>query len=406
MRHEMAWAVWAVWAVGVLLAVAVPAAPALALDSDPVWSNREIAASNGDYTQHIGSDRYLAYDHYGTPGIVYQYTVNDFIFFRRRVEGTGWNTGMAFAGSPATSPTLVYDRHERPVIGYVNQGATSLNQAGWDGTVWPVTSVHDDAQLHASLALDLYGRMAMAWRGNTSENVRFIHDTDGDGDWAEETVLTVGAGWTSYSYPRLAFDGLNRPVVAYCLDQGAVRSVAVHVQDNGAWYSKIVVSDYTSYYNLSLAIDPASGYPALAYNNSSGDLSYAVWDNDTAVWQITALGKGAQPSLAFDPADGAPAIACTGDPGGNEFLELYYWDSDDLTWREQAVDKEVDVGYAPSLAFNPYGDKPLGIAYFSMGGTLYYIQDPPVVPEPATMALLLAGLGACALNRSRRRRQS
>ena len=58
------------------------------------------------------------------------------------------------------------------------------------------------------------------------------------------------------------------------------------------------------------AIDPDTGYPAIAYFNTDvDDLRYAEWDGTT--WNLTTIDSdgvvGQNPSLVFDPADGNPA---------------------------------------------------------------------------------------------------
>ena len=154
-------------------------------------------------------------------------------------------------------------------------------------------------------------------------------------------------------------------------------------------------------YSLSMALDPDTGYPAIAYGESDGDLFYATWDGN--FWQSEKVADGFQPSLVFDPSDGEPVIAYQREGGG---LSLAYLDADDGLWKDQVVDGTSGVGLWPSLAFNPYGDEPLGIAYLNSSGTIHYMQDPPIVPEPATMGLVLIGCAAVmAFRRSARGRK-
>jgi hypothetical protein len=74
-------------------------------------------------------------------------------------------------------------------------------------------------------------------------------------------------------------------------------------------------------------------------------------------------------------------------------------------WQTQTVDYAGDVGWCPSLAFNEYGTGWPGITYFDHAGNLYYIEDPPAVPEPATLALLAAGAAVLIARRRRRDRR-
>ena len=384
-----------------LVLVALAASPAVALDEDPTWGPRETVWEAGDHVLHLATDRFLAYDHHGVPGVACAVRISDYINLRRRVPNLGWSTMINSGVTSTPCPTHAYDRHERPAICHVDPDNTTLVFSSWDGTQWDVDNILTNAGSCAAMAYDLYGRAAIAYTANSDSSVRYICDTDGDNDWADETSCNVFSGFTTYGDVKLAFDPLNRPVVAYWASFGGGDSKTIFISAQEGSYWPLAEVDYveTSELRLSLAVDQASGYAGLAYANDRSELTYAYWDGDE--WLSEKLGGGMHPSLAFDPADGAPVIACTGKVDG---LNLYYWDSDDGKWAGDLVDGEAGFGFCPSLAFNPYGDDPFGIAYFDSSGNVYYIQDPPVVPEPATLALLGAGLGTLLARHRRRNR--
>ena len=233
----------------------------------------------------------------------------------------------------------------------------------------------------------MFGNPAIA-SGREGASCRFITDSDGDGDWTDESNYETGLG----NYPSLAFDALNRPMVAGYDKADAAVCFAMATPDMG-WFSATVdvvstPDDVESGYP-SLAIDPDTDFPGIAYYDElNGDLKYAGWDGDQ--WIIDVLDStgdtGLYPSLAFDPADGNPAIAYF--DADNTSLKLAFHDGG--SWQIQTVDDVGDVGYCPSLAFNDYGTGFPSIAYFNATDTLYFIED-PLVPEPATLALLLSG---------------
>jgi hypothetical protein len=160
----------------------------------------------------------------------------------------------------------------------------------------------------------------------------------------------------------------------------------------------------TGYYP-SIAIDPDTGYPAIAYTYFElglGYLRFAAWDGDS--WNSVTVDPsgdaGHSPSLAFDSADGNPAIAYRDE--STDDLKLAWHDG--TSWQTQTVDAVGNVGYTPSLAFNDYGTGFPSIAYFDAGsggtGHLYFIEDPPAaVPEPGTQILWML----CVAVLSRRR---
>jgi hypothetical protein len=120
---------------------------------------------------------------------------------------------------------------------------------------------------------------------------------------------------------------------------------------------------------ISIAVNPESGQPAVAYLGEYDELVFAqlrgeVWQNET----VYHFGRGL--SLAFDPEDNRPAIAfnSTGD------YNLYYakfkgskWKVSNISWNDACFE---------SLCFNPKtGDR--SISYKTLGWTnhpsrLYY----------------------------------
>jgi hypothetical protein len=215
--------------------------------------------------------------------------------------------------------------------------------------------------------------------------------------------VTVVNQFDEGHYASLVFDRLNRPMIAHHdVTNGDLR---FSVQEPGIGWVTTTVNATGSY--PSIAIDPDSGFPAIAFYN--GDLNYGSWDGDS--WNLTivdAPGLVGVPSLAFDPADGNPAIAYTDSTNGD--LKLAWHDGS--TWRVQIVDAVGDVGDNPSLAFNDYGNGFPAIAYvdgtFGNAVPLYFIEDPPApaVPEPASLLLLAWATLITCFRSGRRRRNS
>ena len=379
----------------------------------PGWHPPELVLGGGagNPALHQGADRILAYDHYGRPGVAVGCL--SYTYYARRVPGYGWGGGYAVVVSSlfARSPSLAFDRHELPVVGC---GGEEVYIARLDAdNVWHDDKVYNEPSYSCSVAVDLYGRMAMAWHDPdpTIRKVLLAYDRNDDGAFDEfGEIQTVNWPLTG-QYVSLAFDGDNRPMLAY--QDADSEDLMFAVQGAGTVWLNICVDGAGSQgWKPSLAVNPMTGYPAIAYaGDGGGSLRYAEWDGHE--WQITTLPNPRDNgilgvSLAFDPADGNPAIAyhegdpLSGDPAPdwNFGLLAFTWRHDE-TWENQVVAWEGDTGLHPSVAFNDYGPGWAGIAYLDSLGNVWYVEDPPVVPEPATLALLAAGVAAVAAGRRR-----
>ena len=386
----------------------------------PTWEPRELVTDNGVLDLHIGQDRYLAYDHHGDPGIAVVTRLGasgSALYYARRVPGVGWTltsptpTGLGFG--QGRYPSLAFDHAERPAISAVNAGNVFYFHH-FDGLDWTVESLRsnlaDVADFHSSLAFDRLGRAMVAFHLSEFQALQFILDTDGDFDLDEEfegTVDSRGPGDDAGLYVSLAVDPLNRPIIAHThstLGHTPSHQLLFSAQDTGRWTTTVVDGAGDTGLHPSLAIDPNSGHPAIAYYDADADdLRFAKWNGNS--WDLTTIDSeddtGLYPSLAFDPGDGNPVIAYYNATDGD--LKLAWHDG--AGWQDQVVDSDGDVGKTPSLAFNEFGTGFPSIAYFSptRAGTdeMYFIADPPAVPEPAVVGLLGAG-GLGVLSRRRR----
>jgi hypothetical protein len=256
--------------------------------------------------------------------------------------------------------------------------------------------------LGSSLAFDSLGRPAIAYNARYTFNsggLKFIQDTDGDFSLADETPVTVSDLLLEGIHPSLAFDPLNRPMVAHLQGTTVDLRFSVREPDIG-WITTTVESAGQTGHYSSLAIDPDTGYPAIAHYN--GTLRYAAWNGatwDTTTVDSTFNNTGSHASLAFDPADGNPAIAYHEVISGT----LKFAWHDGSAWQYRGIAS----GDSPSIAFNEYGNGFPSIAYFDHWNhdEVYFIEDPPgiKVPEPTSVLLMLVGLlGAASPRRNAR----
>ncbi len=381
------------------------------------WLPRELVYDDVDFPDQNGADRILAFDHHGEPGVAFK-GAGAFgeILYARKLPGFGWaaqdlfpQTGTNGRGAYAS---LAYDRHERPAISFRSADDAILDSAlrfsHFDGQDWQHQVAdqvaNNDTGTWTSLAFDVLGSPAIAFMEPANSRLRFVHDTDGDLDFLDETPETIDGFPVNQeaNYISLAFDPLNRPMVSYITDSGELMFA---VRETLGWFTTTIdTNEIEIEIASSLAIDPDTGFPAIAYTGIflEGSLKYAQWDgNDWVLDTIDSSGStGLQPSLAFDPTDGNPAIAYHNPD--NQDLRIAWHDG--TQWQTDIVDSNGNVGINPSIAFREFGtgDKVAAIAYHDDAGNLWYIEDPPAVPEPATLALLMAG-GGLLMCRSARR---
>jgi hypothetical protein len=357
----------------------------------PSWKPRETVTSTlADFGENFGADRSLAYDHQGNPGIAFFDGVADDLRYARRVPGVGWvSAAIDMAGFVGSNASLAYDRSERPAISYYDATLGDLKFARFNGSAWVIETVDaiGDVGYETCLAFDLLGRPAISYYDFTATSLKYVYDTDGDFSLMDEAPVTVVDAFDDGNMTSLAFDPLNRPMIAHYDSTNDDLRFSVEEPGTG-WATTTVDSTGNTGRLPSIAIDPDTGFPAIAYRDSTAiDLRYAAWDGDS--WNLTTVDSigsvGDSPSLAFDPADGNPAIAYFDTT--NADLKLAWHDGS--AWQTQTVDGVGSVGRYPSLAFNDYGSGFPSIAYFDSTTSLFFIEDPPAaVPEPATLLLV------------------
>lgn len=409
-----------VWMLCIAMGLIAGAPPAMAIGpAGPSWKPRELVYDDTLLAELAGADRSLAFDHHGSPGIAFKANPNfGDVRYARKLPGIGWaaqdlfpQTGTVGRGAYAS---LAYDRHERPAITYRSADGNILDAAlrfsYFDGTDWQHqvvdSNVGQNRGTWTNLAFDRLGRAAIAYADESNGRLSFVYDLDGDFDFSNESlpesVDFMGAN-VEPEYISMSFDSLNRPMITYINDSNDLKFA---VKETLGWVTRSIDTNELTFETASsLAIDPDTGYPMIAYAAQGllGSLKTAEWDgNQWNIQTIDAVGHtGMTPSIAFDPTDGNPTIAYRRDDTGDLMIAWH----DGGGWQTQSVDITGDTGYNPSIAFREFGEglKVAAIAYQDAAGNLYYIEDPPPVPEPASALLLLF---ATALTCRRRRDQA
>jgi hypothetical protein len=369
----------------VLVAIAMPAA---AVETAPTWQSPVLVDSVpnyfADFADYGGHERYLAYDHFGEPGIAYSKSAD--IRYARPIAGLGWVNEIVDDPDDYTllaQPSLVFGLDEMPHVGWsgnIPGQFYAVYHAFFDGTQWVFDFFNFGnellpGQLTGALSMDLLGRPGMGYTLDGA--ILYRNDQDSDGLLALESDCNLGFGSETVEMST-AFDGLGQSTVA--LTTFNLLVFAARPIGHECLSSTTITTDARY---PSLAIDPDTDYPAIAYYDpAAGDLIYAEWDGTQ--WVLTPVdtagNTGLYPSLAFDPADGNPAIAYHDLSDG----DLRFAWHDGASWNSQVVVDgtfEVPTGYTPSLAFNDFGTGFPAIAYFGIDSNLYFVEDPPLVGD-------------------------
>lgn len=371
------------------------AVPASAITATPSWKPKETVDLQTAELSLDGGGRVLAFDHHGNPSIAFV-DDNDFsLDYARRVPGIGW-VDVEIDSSSTASPSVAFDRYERPAISY--ESLNSVKFAHFDGSVWQTETVDSVSTIGTSLAFDLLGRPAIAYEDFSDFSLKYVLDTDGDFSFVGETPVTVSNVLMEGIFPSLAFDPLNRPMIAHG-SFAPDEELRFSVQEPGiGWVTTTVDANPGASASLaSLAIDPDTGYPAIAHGGGTAGLRFAAWNGDD--WDLTTIdpttNAGVRLSLAFDPADGHPAISYNDETA--EELN-FAWHNGSI-WQTQTVDSGTTF-LQSSVAFNDFGNGFASIAYVDASHDLFYVEDPPaVVPESASALLMLIGLASGFLRR-------
>jgi len=392
-------------AAGVLL---LAAAPGLAVNAPPTWRPPELVAGGLISSSHLSAERMMANDHYGNYAIAY--ADNDFdelIHYTKRLPGVGWgNTVVDTSVFMSRYPSVAFNRYEHPGISYTaidwEVQMNVLKYANFDGMFWQNTIVEmtDVASFeYTSLAYDIYGNPGIAYHESVEYGMpvgitKFAYDSDSDGFFERIEYVTPPDPDAMEGQSALVFDAQNRPLITYVDMANEDLMFAVYDPQIGHWTTGLVDPNLGGL--PSLALNPTTGQPAMAYADAAGDLTYIEWDgyNWSAPLALGAAAFGGC-SLAFDPADGNPAIAF----GAADQL-FFIW-HDGIAWQPPQL-LDPAAGENPSLVINEYGDGWPAVSYIDDDtGELWFIQDPPAAPEPGTLAILLAG--AAAVVRRRRK---
>ncbi len=249
------------------------------------------------------------------------------------VEGTGAGFYNSLAFDSSGNPGMAFSASDGVRLARKSGGSWSVQVVDASAAGEGVSVAFDPGDGHPSLSFG-WGKLKFAdWNGAS---------------WSIQTLEKANAynDVTSHTY-----DLSGNPAIAYRLT-GVKAAIKLARRSGSAWTLEVVEAGAGARYN-SLAFDPASGYPGVAYSddldrdNMLDSAKFAFWNG--ASWQIEVIetgmvGYGVFISLAYNPATGQPCVvhsrirhACRTGPN---------------SWQTEIL----DAGNYESLAFNSSGE--------------------------------------------------
>ena len=140
------------------------------------------------------------------------------------------------------------------------------------------------------------------------------------GTWSQPVVID-GSSADIGKYVTIAVNGAGFPAVAY---QDTANSDLKFAQSNGtSWTTTVVDKRKTTGFNPSLTFDAAGDALISYYKQNTGDLDLATLKGKTKKWTIATLASagnvGQFSSIAINPSTGKPAVAYSN--AGNKTIQ-------------------------------------------------------------------------------------
>jgi hypothetical protein len=324
--------------------------------------------------------------------------------------GAFWDTQLVdISGAVGTHSSLAFSSTNMPRISYTSYDpilkvVNGVKFASWNGSSWNTQFVQNGSNLgeYTSLAIDGTGQPRITYYDRGAGTLKYA--TMNESAWIIQTIDAVGvAGPQSSLNSSIKLDSSGNPRIAYHDETNGTLKYAAW--NGAAWiYTTVDASSAHVGAHPSLALT-GTGDPIISYFDSTNtDLKVAMFYNGD--WHVGSVDTdgivGFANSLALDPESDLPRIAyARGDPkAGDTDLEFAYWDG--TAWQFEDVDTPGIVGEFVSLALDPDTGAPMISYYDRTNGDLKFAsQAGSQMPEPATLSILALGAFAVWTRRSR-----
>lgn len=242
---------------------------------------------------------------------------------------------LLMAGQPAADSSMAYDAAGTLHVAYYDAAAKHLKYTRQStGGAWTDPAVVDatsgDVGRSASLAVDKFGRPGVAYYDAANGDLRYAYLENGTA-WRTVAVDTKGSVGQN---PSLAFDAKGVASISYYRqDSGDLRLATLKSLAKNRWGVSTITKKGDVGQFSSLAIDPATNRPTVAFADADGRVQVlsrtgsgfgkaaVIEDLAGAATNVdVAFGANGRPAVSyFAPAAGAIKLAETGDPRAKSF---------------------------------------------------------------------------------------
>jgi hypothetical protein len=311
---------------GIAAAVATPSAG---------WSTSTVDATGGFMSS-------LSFAPNGYPAIGYSGS-NDEVRFAAW-DGATWSTQIVTRErSSGNGISLAYDSSGNPSLSYSPGG---LKFARWNGSSWSIQTIENGSWVDSVTSLVYQGgQPSIAYIGKAGLKLAVASGST----WTTAIVDRTGS-----SYPSLAYAPDGNPSIAYRGASGSLDALKFAHKSSSGWTIQVVDTGATGTgVFASLAYDPLSRNPTIAYTDSSGGhVKFAFFDG--SAWNLEVVASNAHYAwLSYDSA-GTASIAYT--TSGDLQLQFAQRSGCFATcWQTQVVEDESPnrAQWRPTLAFSP-----------------------------------------------------
>lgn len=234
-----------------------------------------------------------------------------------------------------------------------------------------------DTGQYLSLARDPSGQLHAAYYDAVNRDLKYAR-RDVSGTWSNTTLDSKN---TTGLYPSIAIDSTGYPIVSYYYKSAGDLRVAWNwrMRNHLKWDVETAAADGDVGRYSSVAINPASHIPAIAYEDSTrGHIRYCehggvIFDNHVTV--DSAIRGGAYLSLNF--RDGNPAVS---------YYDAYNADlkyaerSGQSAWSAQTVASEFSQGLYTDLAWTYDTNQPAIVYYDKSHDSVVLAYRTPASP--------------------------
>jgi len=268
--------------------------------------------------------------------------------------------------------SVAVDSTGLPRIAYQDQSDTALKFARWNGTTWNQTYVDNagDVGKYASLAVNMTDGAHHIAYYDASGKLKYAAGTGIAWSLTEFADSTSGSDVGQYA--SLALNASGVPHIAY---YDATAQALKHAWREGTSWRNETVLDLAGGVGryASLAIDPFTDLPAIAYYNEAGSLGFVrqiaplgAWALPEVVDDSGADDVGLHASLAFNPVTGERAIAYQ----DVTHFDLKFANDTGSGWQTTTLRSDSQTGFNNSLRFDSSGRPHIGFYTYSTGRSL------------------------------------